>query len=92
MQKVGLVAFRRQPDLLERGHVSTPSGPISIWILLLSFNERLGRSTATDQLTDVGSQGGPLSQGCVANAPTAGAGMQTRPSTSRASDVVVALA
>ncbi len=35
----------------------------------------------TDQLTDAGSQGGPLSQGCVANAPTAGAGWQRRPST-----------
>lgn len=29
----------------------------------------------------MGSQGGPLVQGCVANAPTAGAGVQTRPST-----------
>jgi hypothetical protein len=52
-----------------------------------------GRSkTRTNQLTHVGSQGGPLSQGCVANASTAGAGMQARPSTLRASDVVVAAA
>lgn len=52
-----------------------------------------GRSKPrTNQLTHVGSQGGPLSQGCVANASTAGARMQPRTSTLRASDVVVAVA
>jgi hypothetical protein len=52
-----------------------------------------GRSTTrTNQLAHVGSQGGPLSQGCVANASTAGARMQARPSTLRASEVVVAVA
>jgi len=46
-----------------------------------SQRQRDVRPTLTDQLAGVASQGGPLSQGCVANAPTAGAGMQTRPST-----------
>src|SRR6266404_6046550 len=55
---------------------------------VVATGERLRRSkTRTDQLADTGSHGGPLSQGCVANAPTAGAGTQTRPS-----DVVAALA
>jgi hypothetical protein len=41
-------------------------------------SELLGRpATRTDQLIVAGSQGGPLSQGWVANAPTAGAGVQT---------------
>ena len=44
-------------------------------------SELPGRSsTGTDQRADVGSQGGPLSQGAVANAPTAGARWQRRPS------------
>jgi len=55
------------------------SGPISTrTYCLVPANGRARSTTRTDQLID-GSQGGPLSQGCVANAPTAGAGMQTRP-------------
>jgi hypothetical protein len=85
--------FAVSPTSWNAATLALDHGSISIRTLLLGTSERLGRSrTRTDQLIDAGSQGGPLSQGCVANAPTAGAGMQTRPSTSRASDVVVALA
>jgi hypothetical protein len=45
----------------------------------VAWHQRTVESTATrtDQLIVAGSQGGPLSQGWVANAPTAGAGVQT---------------
>jgi hypothetical protein len=66
--------FRSQPDLFERGDVSAR-------IRRPAAANGQGRSTAqSDQLTGAGSQGGPLFQGCVANAPTAGAGVQSRPS------------
>jgi hypothetical protein len=56
-------------------------------------SERSGRSsTRTDQRTDAGSQGGPLSQGAVANAPTAGARWQRRSSVEGARGAILALA
>src|ERR1700730_2061091 len=82
-KEVGLTEFHCQPDLFECGRrsVRTDIDPD----FLPGSSELSGRSSIrTDQLTDAGSQGAPLFQGCVANAPTAGAGMQARPS-----DVVV---
>jgi len=56
-------------------------------------SERPGRSsTRTDQRTDAGSQGGPLSQGAVANAPTAGARWQRRSPVEAAPGAILALA
>src|ERR1700730_17995818 len=49
-------------------------------------------STRKDQRTDAGSQGGRLSQGAVANAPTAGTRWQRRPSVKRATGAILALA
>src|SRR5438552_12557318 len=46
--------------------------------------------TRRDQRTGAGWQGGPLSQGAVAKAPTAGAGWQKRPSILRVARVVLA--
>jgi hypothetical protein len=36
IKEVGLVEFRFQPDLFERGHVSAQAGAISIWIRRLA--------------------------------------------------------
>jgi hypothetical protein len=48
-KEVGLMEWRFQPDLFERGHVGAEAGPISIRISLLG-NEMLGRfATRTDQ-------------------------------------------
>jgi hypothetical protein len=49
-KEVGLMEFRFQPDLFERGHVNAPAGPISIWISLFGSSQLLGRfATRTDQ-------------------------------------------
>ena len=56
-------------------------------------SERPGRSSMrTDQRADAGSQGGPLSQGAVANAPTAGARWQRRSPVEGARGAILALA
>jgi hypothetical protein len=77
-------------DVLEVGPMEFVVGSISLSAITLAANGWLLHD-ASESLGPCGSQGGPLSQGCVANASTVGARMQQRPSTLRASRVVAAV-
>jgi hypothetical protein len=48
-KEAGLMEFRFQPDLFERGHVSAQAGPISIWIRGLAAVNRVRFATRRDQ-------------------------------------------
>ena len=79
-KEVGLAEYPFQPDAFEVRRLTADARRPSIWPRCFSPESLSRRAARTDQYPGVGSQGGPLSQGCVANAPTRGARMQGCPS------------